>query len=205
MHGTLWWLICVSLAHHQSFSRVPAPANAWLWWGRKELPSSCPLGTGLHPSCMSLPLHWPAALAPNLRLTQSPSSSHPHHPPSPPVLQPVLWSRDLSGEPLVALLITGELTGWVGEMCIFSCGEEKGDQERRFSVRTFSVLPPELSGFPGSWICKISKWERAERAIGKGWCESRKMVNTAVRTLVWERFTKQWNVFTVQCWKANKK
>ena len=50
----------------------------------------------------------------------------------------------------MALLITGELTGWVGEMCIFSCGEEKGDQERRFSVRTFSVLPPELSGFPGS-------------------------------------------------------
>lgn len=74
----------------------------------------------------------------------------PHHPPSPPVLQPVLWNRDLSGEPLAALLITGELTGWVGEMCIFSCDEEKGDQERRLSVRTFSVLSPELSGFPGS-------------------------------------------------------
>lgn len=34
---------------------------------------------------------------------------------------------------LWAFLITEELTGWGGEMCIFSCGEEKRDQKRTCS------------------------------------------------------------------------
>ena len=187
------------------FLQGPSTCKCLAVMGKEGAPQLMSSGNRSPPLLHELPLHWPAALAPSPRLTQSPSPSHPHHPPSPPVLQPLLWRRDLSGEPLAALLITGELTGWVGEMCIFSRGEEKGDQERRFSVGTFSVLSPELSGFPGSWICKISEWERARERYGKGWRERRKMVNTAVRTLVWERFTKQWNAFTVQCWKANKK
>ena len=58
-------------------------------------------------------------------------------PPFPPAPCVLLWGRDLAGETLAALLITGELTGWGGEMYIFSCSEEKGDQETQFSVRTF--------------------------------------------------------------------
>lgn len=64
----------------------------------------------------------------------------------------------MSGEPLAAL-ITGELTGWVGEMCIFSCGEEKGDQVEEIICENFLS---SLLNSAGSWVLNLQNFKMRE-------------------------------------------
>lgn len=168
VYVALWSFVCLSPTQCRNFSRVPAPVGCLtvLEKGRgspthilQEQES-----TLLHePPCFTD--HW--LLAPKQGLPQSSSSPLSHHPPSPPIPNLLLWSRGLSCETLEALLITGELTGRGGEIYMLSQGEEKGDQERKVSVVNFPAPAPELSGFPGSWTCKVLEWERAKKSYGK--------------------------------------
>lgn len=55
---------------------------------------------------------------------------------------------------LSAFLITGGLTGWGGEMCIFSCGEEKKRSKENM------LFPPKLLPLSsaGSWGLELEKF-----------------------------------------------
>lgn len=130
--------LCVSLWHTVSFSRGLA-TNTWLWWGRKgSITFLYPLGTGVHPSCMSLPF---TDQRHKLQTPGSPQSPAPFPTPSPtfvpPVLITVLWSRDLSGEPLASPFL---ITDWQDglEKCVFlAVVKKEGDQGGGYVCENF--------------------------------------------------------------------
>lgn len=83
------------------------------------------------------------------------------------------------------------MTGRGGERCIFSHGEEKGDGRENFLSELAQLLLLNSAGSQGLELEKFWNEREQEKALGRADGRGGKMVNTAVRTWVLERFTKQ--------------
>lgn len=82
--------------------------------------------------------------------------------------------------------ITRELTWRGGETYVFSCSEEKGDQEGNFSVGIFLSPAPELTRFRGLELktCR-NESQQARNSYGQGWWEGRKRLTSLSAYLFW--------------------